>query len=78
MLKSCQCHKNICLVLERLLPTHPKKWIQFFGLQLKAISNQWSINLYSETGSFVPNMEKFPLLFPVNAQGVTGPTFSQA
>lgn len=30
MLKSYQCHKKV--YLERFLPTHPKRWIQFFGL----------------------------------------------
>lgn len=76
MLISHQGHKNVYLVLERLLPT--QKGGRIFGLQLKTISSQYSINIYSQTGSFVPNMQIFPLLFPVNAQGVTGPPLSRA
>lgn len=61
----------------RKASTHPPKKVDtVFGLQIKTISSQQSINLYYQTGSFVLHMQRFPLLFPVNAQGVTGPKFS--
>lgn len=35
MLISHQGHKNVYLVLERLLPTHPKRWTHFLGSNSK-------------------------------------------